>query len=637
MLQAIREHTAGWIAGFIIVLLAIPFALWGVNNYFTTQVETWVAKVNGVEIDQAEYQERMANYRQRLAAMMGEQFDPTIFEQPEYKKQFVESLVKERVLIQATGEAGYAIPAQRVAQEIAGYQTFQVNGQFDGETYRRVLQRVGMSPREFEQRIRETLKSQAVPDALRASQVVTDAELDKVIRMQNQTRTFDYFTLRPESFREQVSATDEEIQAYYDEHSEEFMTPEKVRIRYLELDASELADTIEVDEGTLRGWFEENRHSYLTAEQRLTSHILIEVPSDASPAAVEAARKAAQEARERIVEGGDKFAEVAREVSDDAGSAQAGGDLGWIERGQMSGDFEEALFALEKGEVSKPVKTGYGFHVIKLRDIQEPQGQTFEEAREQVAADYRESEAERLYLEQADRLVDLTYENPGSLDPAADALGLEIQTAGPFTRQGGEGIAADQAVVDAAFSDLVLKDRVNSDPVELGPNHIAVVRVTEHMESKLKPLNEVRGEIRETLLAQKTEAAAEERAEALVERLESGEEDLASVAASVERQPVSADSVQRGAPGHPGALLDQVFSLPAPESPPSYHALAAGQGATAVVAFRDVTPGDPAALSDSQRQRLRQQLAQQYVRAEAEALIGSLQTKAEVKIAEDRL
>lgn len=637
MLQAIRDHTAGWIAGFVVFLLAIPFALWGINNYFTAQVDSWVAIVNGEEIDQAEYQERMANYRQRLAAMMGENFDPTIFEQPDYKRQFVDSLVKERVLTQAVSESGYAIPSQRVAQEIAGYQAFQVNGEFDGEQYRRTLQRVGMTPTQFESRIRESLKSQSVPDALRASQLVTDAEINALIRLQNQTRTFDYFLLEAAAYRDQVSVSDEEIQSYYDTHSDEFMTPEQVSIRYLELDAADLAETIKVDEATLQSWFEENRSSYLTTEQRLASHILFEVPEDAPPEEIEQARERAMEAVERIEQGED-FAAVARDMSDDAGSAQSGGDLGWIERGQMAGAFEEALFALEEGQVSEPVQTGYGFHVIQLRDVQEPQGQTFAEAREEVAADYRESEAERLYLEQADRLVDLTYENPGSLQPAADALGLEVQTAGPFTRDGGEeGIATEEAVVETAFSDLVLQDRVNSDPVELGRNHVAVLRVDQHLESRLLPLEEVRGEIRDTLLTQKAEEAAASRAESLVEALQAGDMDLEAAAASVERQPVSADAVQRSASGHPRPLLQEVFSQPAPQSPPRYSALPAGRGATAVVALRDITPGDPSALTDAERERLRQQLAQGYVSAETDAMIQSLEAKAEVRIAEDRL
>lgn len=636
MLQAIREHTAGWIAGFIIVLLAIPFALWGVSNYFTTQVDTWVAKVNGEEIDQTEYQQQMANYRQRMAAMLGERFDPTIFEEPDYKRQFVESMVRERVLIQAVNDAGYAVPPSRVAQEIAGYQAFQLDGQFDGETYRRALQRVGMSPRQFEMRIRESLQSQSVPNALRASQLVTETELDALIRLQNQTRTFDYFVIDPAAFRDQVSVEAQEIQTYYEENPDEFMTPERVSIRYLELDASDLAETIDVDEGTLRSWFEDNRSSYLTPEQRLSSHILIEVPEDAAQEEVEAARQEAREASERISEGED-FADVAKDVSDDVGSAQAGGDLGWIERGQMAQAFEESLFSLEEGQVSEPVRTGYGFHLIKVRDVQEPKGQTFDEAREGVAADYRESEAERLYLEQADRLVDITYENPGSLQPAADALGLEVKTAGPFPREGGEGFAENEEVVEAAYSDLVLKDRVNSDPVELGPNHIAVLRVDRHEESELRPLEDVRDRIRETLLTQKAEAAAEAQARELAKRLEAGEGDMAAAAASTDKELVAAEAVQRSASDHPAPLLSEVFSLAAPGSAPAFHAVPAGGGSTAVVALRGITPGDPSALSDTERQRLRQQLAQGYVSAESDSLIRSLEAKADVRIAEDRL
>lgn len=636
MLQAIRDNTKGWIAGFIVVLLAIPFALWGVGNYFSPQAENWVATVNGEEIDQQDYQRQLGNYRQRMRSMMGQEFDPGLFEEPEFRREFLNNLVREEVLVQASNEAGYTVPAPRVAQEIAGYQAFQVGGEFDGEQYRRSLQRIGMTPDQFERRVREGLKGQIIPGALRQTELVTESELDELIRLQNQTRTFDYFVVDAASYRDEVAVSDEEIQGHYQDNQSEFMTPEQVRIQYVELDASDLADEIEVDEQTLETWFEENRASYLTEEQRLASHILIELPDNAGQSEIEAARREAEEAASRVRDG-EPFAEVAREVSDDAGSAQAGGDLGWVERNQMADAFEQALFALEEGDVSDPVQTGYGFHVIKLRDVQEPQGRTFAEARDQVAQDYKEAEAERFYLEQADRLVNLTYENPGSLEPAAEALDLELGTAGPFGREGGEGIASEDEVVETAFSDLVLEDRVNSDPVDLGPNHIVVLRAIEHLEPEPIPLADVRNRIRETLLAEKAQAAAASRAESLVEALRAGEGDMAAVSGQVDREPVSAESVTRDASGHPRSLLGEVFRLQAPESPPAYHALPTGDGGTAVVALYDIQPGDPGALSESERQQLRQQLAQGYYNAVTVALVESLKDKAEVQIAEDRL
>lgn len=636
MLQAIRDNTKGWIAGFIVALLAIPFALWGVGNYFSPQAENWVAMVNGEEIDQSDYQQQLGNYRQRMRSMMGQEFDPGLFDEPDFRRQFLDNLVREEVLIQTSNEAGYTVPARRVAQEIAGYQAFQVNGQFNGDQYRRALQRIGMSADQFERRIREGLQAQVIPGALRQTEMVTDSELDVMVRLLNQLRTFDYFLIEPASYRDEISVSDDEIQTYYEENESQFMTPERVRIQYVELDASDLAEDIEVDEETLKTWFEENRSSYLTQEQRLTSHILIELPDDAGQSEIEAAREEAEEAAARVREG-EAFAEVAREMSDDAGSVQAGGDLGWVERGQMADAFEQALFALEEGEVSDPVQTGYGFHVVKLRDIQEPQGRTFAEARDQVAQDFKEAEAERFYLEQADRLVNLTYENPGSLDPAAEALDTEIRTAGPFTREGGEGIASEDEVVEAAFSDLVLEDRVNSDPVDLGPNHIVVLRAVEHLEPRLRPLEDVENRIRETLLAEKTQEAAASRAESLVEALKSGEADLAAAAERVDKKPVSAPSVPRNAPNYPQELLDQVFRLEAPESPPAFHALPAGEGRTAVVALRDIQAGSLEALSDSEREQLRERLTQDYVNAATIALVESLKDKADVRIAEDRL
>lgn len=636
MLQAIRDHTSGWIAGFIVALLAIPFALWGINNYFVAQVEDWVAKVNDEEITQADYQQRLGNYRQRMRAMMGEAFDPEMFEEPGFRRQFLEDMIRQRVLLQATRDAGFTVPARSVAREIAGYEAFQSDGEFSTSRYQQILQRIGMTPSQFEQQVREDLLARQFLEALQRSELVPELALDDLIRLRLQTRTFSYLLFPTEDVRDGISVDEEEIRAYYEEHSEEFMTEEMVAIEYVELDAADLAREISVDEGELRAWFEEHRFQYLTNEQRLASHILVDVPEDAEEEAVEAARERALAAAERV-RGGEDFAAVAQEVSDDPGSANAGGDLGWIEPDQMPTPFEEALFELEVGEVSDPVRTGFGFHVIELRDVQEPRGQSFEQARDQVERDYTASDAERRFLEQADRLVDLTYENPSNLEPAAQALDLEIKRAGPFTRNGGEDFAADPAVVETAFSDLVLKDRVNSDPVDLGPNHVAVVRVSEHHPSELRPLAEVSEGIRARLLEEKTRAATEQRAREALERLRAGEADLDALAAETEREMVHANDAGRDTGEHPAPLLDEVFRLPAPGEEPGYHAVPADGGDHAVVALVGVKPGDPAAVTQAEREQLRRQLAQVYLSAEISSMVERLKAQASVRVAEDRL
>lgn len=636
MLQAIREHTSGWIAGFIVALLAIPFALWGINNYFVAQVEDWVAKVNDEEITQADYQQRLGNYRQRMRAMMGEAFDPEMFEEPGFRRQFLDDMIRQRVLLQATKDAGFTVPAHRVAREIASYEAFQSDGDFSTSRYQQILQRIGMTPNQFEQQVREDLLSRQFIEALQRSELVPELALDDLVRLRYQTRTFSYLLFPTQDVRDGLSVDEDEVRAYYDEHPEEFMTEEMVAIEYVELDAADLAREISVDEGELRAWFEENRFQYLTNEQRLASHILVEVPEDADGDAVEAARERALAAAERV-RGGEDFAAVAREVSDDPGSAGAGGDLGWIEPDQMPTPFEEALFELDVGEVSDPVRTGFGFHVIALRDIQEPRGQTFEQARDQVERDYTASDAERRFLEQADRLVDLTYENPGTLEPAAQALDLKIKRAGPFTRNGGEGFAADPAVVETTFSDLVLKDRVNSDPVDLGPNHVAILRVAEHHPSEMRPLDEVNEGIRAQLLEEKARTATERRALEALERLRAGEADLDALAAETGREIVHANDAGRDAGEHPAPLLDEVFRLPAPDDEPGYHAVPAGSGDHAVVALIGIRPGDPAAVTQAEREQLRRQLAQVYLSAEISSMVERLKAQASVRVAEDRL
>lgn len=637
MLQAIRQRT--WLLFGIVIILVLPFALFGVGRFAGGGGEQYVAKVNDSEISERTYRQEFQQYKQRLRQQFGEALSDEYFERASFKRQFLEQLIDERLLRQVAADTGFAVPDSRVASEISKVQAFRSNGTFDRQRYRQLLSRQGLTPESFEQRLRQDLTVQEVRSSVRSSAAVTAAEVREFIRLRDQQRRFDAVLVRAEEFEDQVSVSDEEVEQHYNDHSDRYMRPERVRIRYVELSADMLADEVEVTEETLRSRYEENKSRYTLEEERQASHILIEVPEDAAEERVSQARQRAAELAERARSGEAEFTQLAQEHSQDTGTAADGGDLGWISRDVMGEAFEKALFDLEPGQVSDPVRTDFGFHVIKLRDVRPGEVEPFEAVREEIAEGYRQSEAERLYLEQADRLVNLSYENPMTLEPAAAQLGLEIQEAGPFSREGGEqGVATNSDVVEKAFSPQVLEERMNSDLVELGPNHAAVIRVNEHIPAEAKPLEEVADEIRSTLVDERTRELARKEADELVERLRGGETTLTEIASERGAEVQNLGFVGRDASEPDAQVVQGVFELPKPDGEGPAFARVSSQGNRfAVVALHETKPGNPQDVEAERLTRIRQRLASAYARGELTSFIDALREDAEIEIKQERL
>ncbi|NNJ64616.1 MAG: hypothetical protein HKP16_03550, partial [Xanthomonadales bacterium] len=524
VLQSIRDRLHGIIAIFIFAILIIPFAFVGVNSYFTSDAQNAVALVNEQEITVDQFNRSFQNYRRRMQAQLGTSFDPEMFDQLVVRRQFLDQMINEELMSQVSVESGLAVSNDRLAQEIRGLAGFEVDGEFNVDVYQQRLASMGMTPQQFENDMRASLVMDQFPRVIAQSAISTDWEMREYARLQEQQRSFraiivparpgpdtadetdesepvDSETTEPaeEAVAEaapEMEISEEDILAWYEENSTDYLSEEQVIIEYLELDAAMLGGAIEPEEEQLRARFEEQQARFVTPEARLASHILIEVPTDAPQVDVDTARQAAEDLAERA-EAGEDFAVLARESSQDIGSAEEGGDLGWIEPGYMVQAFEDALYELTpENPISEPIKTGFGWHVINLREIRPSEGMTYAEAREILLAEYQAEADERRFLEQADRMIDIIYEDPTTLSAAAEELGLAVQEAGPFSRNGGElGVAANMEVVNAAFSDLVLAQGAVSDPVDLGTNHIVVVRLKEHLPEALKPLEEVRDEV----------------------------------------------------------------------------------------------------------------------------------------------
>ena len=634
MLQAIRERVTGVVAIFILGLLAIPFLFFGVESYIGGGVpQDAVATVGDAEISTSEFQTSFARYRAELRQQQGENYDEIATNQPMVRRQHLEEMIDERLLRQYAEDMGLTISATMLRDIIAQIPAFQIDGRFDQELYRQALRGSGRTPRGFERELRQDLLVRMLPTSVAFSSIVTEAEIDRMLSLENETRQISLIEIPVEPFRDQVEVSEEEVAEYYEANRDEFLTTEQVSIRYVELDTVDMTRDLELSEEELRQRYEAASQRYLTPEARQASHILIEVGAERSD---EQARALAMDLYERAL-AGESFAELAAEYSDDVASADLGGELGWIEPGDMIEPFEDALYGLTfAGELAEPVRTQFGWHVIRLDEIREPEGMSFEEARPEILAEFREREAETLYIELSERLVDLVFADDTSLEPLAAELGLELREAGPFSRSGGEGIAAHPRVVQAAFSDMVLVDGMVSDPIELDRNQMVVIQLDEHFPATPRPLEEVADRIRERLIADRARRMARERAESLREQAEQN-----GVLADLAEEDESLQLAEHPAVGrfdfqHGPELLGELFRLPAPGEEPSLHVLPHRQG-FALVRLEAVRPGNPVEATQQERDLMRQQIRFLQSSEEIDGLVAYLRANTTIRVVEDRL
>ncbi|WP_243049087.1 SurA N-terminal domain-containing protein [Dyella sp. RRB7] len=634
MLQALRNKLHGWPSIVILGICVFAISFFGIESYFSSRTDTYVAMVGKHEISQRDFQDRMNQARRDAMQRLGDRFDPTLFEQPETKRQVLDQLINEQLLRQANEDLGMRVSDLALRDMIANVPAFQVNGQFDPATYRATLGAQGMTPAMFEASQRASQEPSLLPQAIIASTIVTDADMDRYLSLFYQRRDLRWFAL-PRPALADTEVTDAQLEAYYKDHQADFMNPEQVSLKYIEVNGADLKIDAQPSDEELKKRYEDEKQRFVQPEQRLVSHILVNVPKNATPdqqkAALAKAEKIASEAT------ADNFAKLAEQDSDDLGSKRSGGDLGWLEKGVTTPAFDSALFALQKGQISKPVLSDEGYHVLWLRDVRSGDAKPFAEVRDQIAKDYLSTERDRQYSELAGKLTDQTYQNPSSLEPAAQALSLPIQTTGLFSRKGGEGLAANPKLVAAAFSDDVLVQGNNSGLIDLGSDHAVVVRVDKHLPAAARPLAEVRDQVRQKILDERIAAESQKRADALLARLQKGE-DVQTVAASVGATVQAAPEAVRTQQTLPPEVLQQAFLLPRPaDGKPQFARVDMHDGSYALVALDKVQDGDLSKVSKEQRDALRGEMTQAYGIMATHDFIDALKAKTQIKIAADRM
>ncbi|RRQ24814.1 hypothetical protein D5687_01310 [Guyparkeria sp. SCN-R1] len=639
MLMDIREKIRGWLAYVIVGLISIPFALWGVGEYLGGGKDTLVAEVEGEEITARQLDQAFSERRQQLIAQSEQKVTAEMIEQMGLKRQVLDQMINERLLVQFTREQGYTVPDGLVAATIRGISAFQRDGQFDREAYERRLAQQGMSVDQFENDVRRDLLFNTLDNALVGSAFVTEPEVRQLVALRDQSREIGLVRIDRQAVASGIDDPDEStLKAYYDERVEAFQRPEQVKLAYVEITPEKLAASQEVSDAALQSAYEDYRERQADEAVRRARHILIQLPGDADAATVDEARERLEAAREAIESGETTFEEKAAELSDDGSTRDSGGDLGRVGEGEIAESFDRAVAELGEGEISEPVRTRFGWHLIQVYEVSQAEVPPLEEARGELIEQLKQDAAERAYYDAAEQLASVSYEQPDSLVPAAEAVGLEIETSDWISREAGDGIGERRAVREAAFEEAVLEERFNSQLVDLDNSHAVVLRVEEHREAQPMPFEEVRDQVVAQWRAEQVEAAIVELAEAIESDLVAGKDPAERVADIDAASWTPAQWVGRGDANEamPADALSAAFGLPRPgDQAVSTTTTQLSDGDAAVVVLSGVRAGEPSELDAETRNQLAGQLENNQANRLIDAFMRSLRAEADVQIREN--
>ena len=625
MLHFIRERAQGWVAWFIVGLISIPFALWGVNSYITEPSDIVVASVNGEPIKQAEFQRSLKQYRERMRDMMGDDFEPSLFDNESTKQNVLNGLIEQRLIFSTNQSLGQYVPDVYINTAIQQTQAFQIEGKFNTERYKMLLARAGFSPTSYEDQLRSDLMIKELSNSIQRTATITKYDVDNLLRIEKQKREIAYGVIDASPLADSIVISNEDAEAFYEKKKSGYTTPEKLSINYIELSVDGLASNLEVKETVLEQFYADNKGQFMSPEQRQASHILIEGDS-------EEAVKILAAVEYRLSQGED-FAIVAKELSQDPGSAQEGGDLGAIQREIMEPAFEKALFSLaDVNDVSSIIKTESGHHLIKLTGIVTSEGKAFSAVRAEIEESIRRQEAEQLFFDQAEKLAELSYENPDSLALASEELDLEIKTSDLFTREGGKGITADKNVVNMAFTDDVLIEGLNSTIIELTDSHIVVLHRNKHVLTGQLPFEAVSGDIKLKLKAQGAKDKVSETGKKIFEKVEAGI-DAKSLFSKLEWHDTKL--IERSENSIDREILDEVYAMEKPNENLIHHGFTDRYGNYVLIRLTAVIEGGIDEPSEQDREGLSSYLMQHYGDSEFRALIESLKAESDIEVSSD--
>ncbi|WP_281212603.1 SurA N-terminal domain-containing protein [Shewanella insulae] len=615
MLEKIREGSQGVIAKGILVLVILSFAFTGVSSYLGSSSEPSAATVNGEEISKSALEQAYQSERARLEQQLGDMYN-TLASNESYlasvKQNVLERLIADKLVDQAAADLGLTVSDQQIKTAIMNEPAFQTDGQFDNDRYLALIRQLGYQANSFRDMMRGDMTRRQLVVTLVGSEFVLPGEAEYLAQIQGQTRDIRYQIVDAEPLLAGVSVSDEEANTYYQQNQSLFVRPETIALDYIELSANQLASAIQVSDEEAKTYYDENNAQYLQAEKRLAAHILVSLGDD------EDAAKAKAEAILAKLQAGEDFEALAKSDSDDSFSGEQGGKLDWFEQGVMEAPFDEALFALEKGQYSGIVKTSFGYHIVKLLDLQAASTSPFEAVKDKIVAQIQQDKAINEFYTLQQRLSDVSYEVPDTLAEAAKEVGVAVKTSPVFTRDNAPEPLDSADVIKAAFSNTVLLDGMNSDVIELGDNHVIVVRVNKHSAAGTMEFAEVKATIIERLKQDKANELARDKAQEVMAAIKGGE---------IPTDMIARTELSRGEQGIDTSIVSKAFEMAQPGSDLVVDTAALANGYAVVILDK---VNQPESVDESLVTALKQRLNSQYSENDYRALIAALKAQAEV-------
>jgi len=581
----------------LITLICIPFALVGIGSYFSGGTATPVAEVNGEPISPQDLERAYRQQRQQLAQMFGGQLPQALDNESMLRQQALDQLVTQQVLESEVVNQKFAVGDATLGRAIRNLPNFQVDGKFDTGTYQNQLRASGLSVPAFEQSFRDDTALNQFRTGISDTSFTLPQEAERLSALTRQTRTIEAVRYDFEKAKGTTEVSDEEVAAYFDENKDSYTFPQRAKIQYIELSSDELANAVDISEEQAKEYYEENRGNFIRPEQRGASHILLSAEEGDEDDQIETLLKV----KERIASG-ESFADLAKEFSDDVGSAELGGSLGTISPGAMVPEFEEAVYALEAVDsVSEPIVTDFGVHLIKLDSIDGEAGKPFEEVSEDIITTLKQSEADATYFELRELLVEYSFDNPDSLSASEDATGLEIKTSDWLDSDTDSGpVLSHPALAQAIFSEEVLNEEINSELIEVAPRHVVVIRIAEHEDPRPKTIDDVREDLIDTIKGDKATSLLAELQEASVTKLASGSPAGELVGADEFSTALGQLVLDRNATDLDRELVTNIFALPKPGSEPVTHAATLSNGDLVALRLDSVDVPPSVAESDAE-------------------------------------
>ena len=626
MLERMREGSQGVVAKSILVVIILSFALAGVSGYLGTTSENAVVTINGEAITQQSVDQAYQNERANLQQQYGEQFD-LIASNPNFVQQIraqaTQTLITERLIAQTVEEMGLRVGDEQVKDAIRNMPEFQVDGQFDNDLYLSLLRNNNLSPSQFSTNFKRDLVRIQLLQSLVGSEFVLPLEIEQASRLQGQERVARILNIRSDDFAKDATVSNDEINAFYTENNQLFQNPEQVSVDYILLDAEGLANDIIINDQDIQNYYEQHESDYQSEERRKVAHIMVQ-GTDSE------AKKKAQELLAELNAGAD-FAQLAKTKSEDAFSAENNGELDWLERGVMDPTFDEAAFALTSAApISSVVESAFGFHIIKLLDVEEQKITSLANVKDEVETTLRNERIRDAYDDLYQRLSEVAFESPDNLDEASAEVGIKVISTDFFSADEAPSVLGNRLVLNQVFDQTFLNEGLNSEMIELSDLKSIVVHVKDYNAEATKPLADVFEQIQQQLEEQKSAVAAREFVESLIEKLNSGE----SVNAELSNKKVAFTSnitVERYSRDHDAQVIQRLFQLPKPKNNEIVRDyVVTAQGDFAVIELSKVIELDTSKVDDAAKTQLSTTLERSISEESYQALVAYLLSTADI-------